>query len=108
MEKVDYHVLTVPPQAASVDGLVERGEDIDLAIMDVDKMAPKGEEILHSLHKSYPKVRLVFMSSEAEGSGSEVGPAGHVRGYLRRPVRKAQLLGTVLAVMDAPTTLTAR
>lgn len=102
MKKVDFHVLTVPGRATSVEEFAKRGEPIDLAIIDVGNVPSHDPRILHSLHESYPKVRLVFMSSDAEGSGSEVGPAGHVRGYLRKPVRKAQLLGTILTVMDAP------
>lgn len=102
MEKVDFRVLTVPTRATSVEEFARRGEPIDLAIIDVGNVPAHDPRILHSLHESYPKVRLVFLSSDSEGRGSEIGPAGHVRGYLRKPVRKAQLLGTILTVMDAP------
>lgn len=102
MKKVDFHVLTAPGRATSVEEFARRGEPIDLAIIDVGAVPAHDPRILHSLHESYPKVRLVFMSSDAEGNGSEVGLAGHVRGYLHKPVRKAQLLGTILTVMDEP------
>jgi response regulator RpfG family c-di-GMP phosphodiesterase len=105
MEKVDFHVLSAPCETTSVDGIVRTGEVIDLAIIDT---CPNGAQILQSLHQSYPKVRLVLISSNPdEGSDSEVGPSGHVRGYLSKPVRKAQLLGTILTVLDAPSTFAA-
>jgi CheY-like chemotaxis protein len=110
MEKVDFHVLTAvtaPDQASRVHEFVQRGEMIDLAIIDVGKARADSEELLHSLHQNYPKLRLVLMLSGSEGHEAEVGPIGHVRGYLHKPVRKAQLLGTVMTVMDAPSALVA-
>ncbi|MEO8659869.1 MAG: response regulator [Bryobacteraceae bacterium] len=103
LEKFDFHVLKAPgKEATSVDGLAERGETIDLAILDVDSAGTNRSAILRSLHQSYPGVRLVLMSNEAENNGAEVGPAGHVLGHVHKPTRKAQLLGTILTVMDAP------
>jgi DNA-binding NarL/FixJ family response regulator len=107
MQKVDFHVLTAPCKTTSVDGMVCPGEVIDLAIIDTGQLAANCAQILHSLHESYPKVRLVFMSSNREGNENEAGPAGHVRGYLSKPVRKAQLLGTILTVLDARSTFAA-
>lgn len=106
MEKVDFHVLSAPCKTTSVDGIVCPGEVIDLAIIDTGQLAASGAQILHSLHESYPKVRLVLMSN-GEGNENEAGPAGHVRGYLSKPVRKAQLLGTILTVLDARSTFAA-
>jgi DNA-binding NarL/FixJ family response regulator len=85
-----------------VDGLAERGEVIDLAILDVDTAGANRSAILQSLHQSYPAVRLVLMSNDEENNGAEVGPAGHVLRRVHKPARKAQLLGTILTVMDAP------
>jgi hypothetical protein len=62
-------------------------------------------ETLQALHDSWPGVRMLFLSAEREPS--ETGPAGHIRKYLRKPVRRAQLLGTVLKVLDAPSTFAA-
>ena len=107
MKKLDFRVLTLPVQAASVNGLVECGDVIDLAIIDGDELGVMNPALLHSLHEKYPMVRFVFVSSETGGKGQLNGPAGHVRQYLPRPVRKAQLLGTILAVMDAPATMAA-
>jgi hypothetical protein len=44
---------------------------------------------------------MLFLSATEEEPG-QTGPAGHVRRYLRKPVRRAQLLGTVLKALDAP------
>jgi DNA-binding NarL/FixJ family response regulator len=102
LRKVDFRVVSAPGDSASLDGFVPRGEALDLAIIDVGATTVNGSALLHSLHECYPRIRLVFMSSGTEESATEAGPAGHVRGYVYKPVRKAQLLGTVLAVMDAP------
>ena len=107
LRKVGLQVLSVPNQSASVDALVRRGEVIDLAIIDVGKPTASDAALLRSLHEGYPQVRLVFMSSDSSEDGTEVGSAGHVRGYVHKPVRKAQLLGTILTVMDAPSVFAA-
>jgi DNA-binding NtrC family response regulator len=107
MKKVDFCAFTAPVHATSLDGYVERGDAIDLAIIDGDELAANGSGLLQYLHERYPMVRLIFISSETDGRRAEIGPAGHIRRYLPRPVRKAQLLGTVLAIMDAPSTLAA-
>jgi CheY-like chemotaxis protein len=103
LQKAGLHVMSVPGRAASLDALVRAGEPIDLAIIDAGKPSIHDAVFLQSLHESYPQIRLVFLSE----NGADVGPAGHVRGYLHKPVRKAQLLGTILAVMDAPSVFAA-
>jgi CheY-like chemotaxis protein len=105
LEKAGVHVLATGSGAAAVQHSASHHGAIDLAIIDLPGMRGADRETLQALHDSWPGVRMLFLSAEREPS--ETGPAGHIRKYLRKPVRRAQLLGTVLKVLDAPSTFAA-
>jgi response regulator RpfG family c-di-GMP phosphodiesterase len=104
--RAGVHVLAAGFGAAAVQRSATRHDAIDLAIIDMPKTRGADPETLQALHDSWPGVRMLFLFS-AEGEPAETGPAGHVRKYLRKPVRRAYLLGTVLKVLDAPSTFAA-
>lgn len=106
LEKAGVHVLGTGFGAAAVRRSATRHEAIDLAIIDMPKARGTAPETLQALHDSWPSVRMLFLST-GDGEPGEVGPAGHFRRYLRKPVRRAQLLGTVLKVLDSPTSFAA-
>jgi len=106
LEKAGVHVLATGFGAAAVQRSVTHHDAIDLAIIDSPKTHGAVTETLQALHEMWPSVRMLFLWA-ADGDPGEVGPAGHVRRYLRKPVRRAQLLGTVLKALDAPSTFAA-
>jgi CheY-like chemotaxis protein len=106
LEKAGVHVLATGFGAAAVQRSATRHDAIDLAIIDMPKTRTADPETLQALHDSWPGVRMLFLSP-AEGEPGEIGPSGHIRRYLRKPVRRARLLGTVLKVLDAPSTFAA-
>ena len=98
LEKANFHVLNVPYASAAVHRLLDSGEKIDVAI--IDATGTQDGEILQSLHERNPDVRLLFI---AKGELAEDhGPAGHARGYIHKPVRRAHLLGTILKLIETP------
>jgi response regulator RpfG family c-di-GMP phosphodiesterase len=101
LEKAGVRVLATEFGAAAMQRSVTRHDAIDLAIIDMPKAHDTYSETLQVLHDMSPSVRMLFLSA-TEGEPGQTGPAGHVRRYLRKPVRRAQLLGTVLKALDAP------
>jgi len=97
LEKANFHVVNVPC-ATAVSRVLKSDEPIDVAIIDTPK--PQDDEILQSLHERYPDVRLLFIAEDQPAA--DYGPAGHARGYVHKPVRRAHLLGTVLKLIEAP------
>jgi response regulator RpfG family c-di-GMP phosphodiesterase len=102
LEKANFHVMNVPC-ATAVSRLLKSDEPIDVAIIDMPKL--QDDEVLQSLHERYPEVRLLFIADDQPAL--DYGPAGHARGYIHKPVRRAHLLGTVLKLIETPSTCAA-
>jgi response regulator RpfG family c-di-GMP phosphodiesterase len=64
-------------------------------------------ELVGQLDAISPKMRTLFLTGDDDQSLRGIGAAGHVRGFLHKPFRRAQLLGQVLEMMDRPLALTA-
>src|SRR5437016_9112080 len=99
LKKAGFHVLAARCEAAAVKRSAPQQGAIDLAIIDAPMAQTSRPEVLQALHEKWPQIRMLFLSA-GEQAHDEHGTAGHIRGYLPKPVRKAQLLGTVLKVLD--------
>jgi CheY-like chemotaxis protein len=105
--KAGYTVVTALGQPAMMDFCASHREHIQLAILDMAMLA-SGPEVVERLDRSYPGIRILFTSHDEEvDAARQAGPSARVRGFLRKPFRRAQLLGRVMKVMDTPLTATA-
>jgi DNA-binding NtrC family response regulator len=107
LEKAGYKIVTASSRSAMVDAYARHGEHIQLAIVDVAML--EGEPgAVERLDRSYPGVRILFTSNHEEPEASRhLETAGRVRGFLRKPFRRSQLLGRVMKAIDTPLVLTA-
>jgi len=103
LKKAGFHVSNVPFANSALHTLLESGETIDVAI--IDTPGPQDTELLQQLHDYDPNLRMLFIAPGEPARN--IGPAGHVRGYIHKPVRRAQLLGNVLKLIASPSTFAA-
>ena len=102
LEKAGFTVFTALGRSAALDFCRERKESVQLAIIDM-AMGASGPELALELYQSSPDVRVLFTSNQDESDIiQQAGPSGHFRGFLKKPFRRAKLLGSVLRAMDAP------
>jgi len=107
LEKAGYTVVTALGRPAVMDFCARHRDPIQLAIVDM-AMLDNGSEMVERLDRSYPGIRILFTSNNEESEASrQVGPAGRVRGFLRKPFRRSQLLGRVMKAIDTPLAATA-
>jgi len=107
LEKAGFKVLTAHGGPDVMEVCARHREPIQLAIVDMT-MAESGPDFVECLDGSYPDIRFLFTSSNAEsGDGPRMGRSGRPRGFLQKPFRRSQLLGRVLQVLDAPAARTA-
>jgi DNA-binding NtrC family response regulator len=105
LKKAGFEVRTAPDRSAVLEAGRNR-EPIDLAIIDI-AMLDAAPDLLEQLHQAQPGVRLLLSSSR---DASEVRwvpeyPSGPHRGRLRKPFRRAQLLGRVLEALSNPSAI---
>jgi CheY-like chemotaxis protein len=107
LEKAGFKVLTAHAGPDVMDVCAHHREPIQLAIVDMT-MAESGPDFVECLDGSYPGIRFLFTSSDAEsGDVRRIGRFGRPRGFLQKPFRRSQLLGRVLQVLDTPAVRTA-
>jgi CheY-like chemotaxis protein len=105
--KAGYTVVTALGQPAIMDLCERHREPIQLAIVDM-AMLESGSDVVDRLDRSYPGIRILFTSNNDESENiRRVGPSGRVRGFLRKPFRRSQLLGRVMKAIDTPIVATA-
>jgi response regulator RpfG family c-di-GMP phosphodiesterase len=67
----------------------------------------KTAEVARELHQLSARVRMLFLSDSGAENITGSTARGHVHRILRKPFRRAQLLGKVLEIMDQPLVLSA-
>jgi len=108
LEKAGFMVLS----AANADSALSLCREVDtpirLAIVDAGIGRIDEPEFLESLYRAAPGIRVLFMSNSTAPEALEhlEKPWEAVR-VLRKPFRRAQLLGRVLEVMSEPLAFTA-
>ena len=78
---------------------------VALAVVDAD--GGNSGEVVAKLHDLYPAARVLLLSDCGEEKLQEIPAYGHIRGALRKPFKRSQLLGSVLNLMDKQRVLTA-
>jgi two-component system cell cycle sensor histidine kinase/response regulator CckA len=98
LERLGYEVVAVPNGEDALKALAERGDAIQLAMLDVLMPGIGGQQVFEQAHGRYPKLRFVFTSGYIPGTsqlepirrfGAEVLPKPYGLQALARAVRKA-------------------
>ena len=107
LEKAGFTVFTALGRSAALEFCRDGKEPVQLAIIDM-ALGAGGRDLVQELYQFNPGVRVLFTSHQDESASiQQAGPSGCFRGFLKKPFRRSQLLGSVLRAMDAPLALTA-
>jgi DNA-binding NtrC family response regulator len=108
LEKAGFIILAASNVESALSLCQEADTPIRLAIVDAGIGQMNGPGVLESLNRAAPGIRVMFMANamtpEAWQHLEEPWTASRV---LRKPFRRAQLLGKVLEVMSEPLAFTA-
>jgi response regulator RpfG family c-di-GMP phosphodiesterase len=106
LEKAGFVILAGSDGSSVLNRCRESRCPVDLAVIDTAAPGMETAEIAQRLHEISARVRMLFLS-EPGTRVTESTARGHVHQVLRKPFRRAQLLGKVLEIMDEPITMTA-
>ncbi|MBZ5619037.1 MAG: response regulator [Acidobacteriia bacterium] len=108
LEKAGFTILPASSGAEALKYCRESPRPVGLAIIDTGTSGLNAAELVGQLDAFSPEMRTLFLTGEDEEESLRgVGASGHIRGFLRKPFRRAQLLGQVLEMMDRPLVVTA-
>jgi response regulator RpfG family c-di-GMP phosphodiesterase len=108
LEKAGFTILAASSGAQALKYCRESHRPVRLAIIDAATAGINVVELVGQLDAVSPTMRTLFLANDEEEQFLHgVGASGHIRGFLRKPFRRAQLLGQVLEMMDQPLVLTA-
>ena len=107
LEKAGFTVLTAADKATALQ-LFASGARVRLAILDGAMPGNDLEELVVCLNECRPGTPILLTSGGDDVAAcANLGRPGQVRGFIRKPFRRSQLLGSVLNVLDEPLALTA-
>jgi two-component system cell cycle sensor histidine kinase/response regulator CckA len=108
LEKAGFTILAASSGAAAIKYCRESKQPVNLAIIDAETPGLNLADLVRQLEALSPNMRTLFLTVEGqEELLHSVSGSGRVRGMLRKPFRRAHLLGQVLEMMDRPLVLTA-
>jgi two-component system cell cycle sensor histidine kinase/response regulator CckA len=108
LEKAGFTILAASSGAQALRVCRESRYPVGLAIIDTATAGIQVSELVAQFDAMSPGMRTLFLTEENEEEALRgISTAGHVRGFLHKPFRRAHLLGQVLEMMDRPLALTA-
>lgn len=68
LERLGYRVIAVPDGAAALDFLLQRGDEVDVAILDVVMPGLAGPAVLEQVRERRPGLRFLFTTGYSPGT----------------------------------------
>ncbi len=78
-----------------------RDEPFDVVIMDVKMPGIGGLEVLRTINRRYPDVKVILLTGHGSAEDSEIGRRLGAVAYLQKPVDLEDLLATVEQAMGS-------
>jgi two-component system, cell cycle sensor histidine kinase and response regulator CckA len=107
LEKAGFAVTGASSAAAAVDRAREGNPAPELAVIDTTVPGIDLQDLVVQLRQITPGMRVLFLSAGAPSETLRNFRALWHAKLLKKPFRRSQLLGNVLALMDEPAVLTA-
>jgi response regulator RpfG family c-di-GMP phosphodiesterase len=108
LEKAGFTILSASTSGVAVRLTRDSRNPVNLAVIDTTTPGVNFAELSRELERVSPGIRTLFLTDESpEELLHSLPDAGRIRSILRKPFRRAQLLGQVLEMMDRPLVLTA-
>ena len=91
--------------ATSGDEALEllREDHFDVVVIDVKMPGIGGLDVLRTISRRYPDIKVILMTGHGSSEDSEIGRRLGAVAYLQKPVDLEDLLATVHRAMGSPT-----
>lgn len=100
LERFGYRIIAVPDGEKALEIYREKGEQIDLVILDLVMPGMGGTRCMEELLRIHPRLKVIIASGYAvNGRTKEALDAG-AEGFIRKPYELGQMLGVVRKVLD--------
>ncbi|MRR15390.1 MAG: PAS domain S-box protein [Deltaproteobacteria bacterium] len=98
-----YRVITAESGEEAVKIYARLKDSIDLVILDLIMPGGGGKKCLHDLRSIKPDVRVLMTSGFASGQQTEDLTLAGAAGFIHKPYRPEDLLGTIRKIIDGNT-----
>lgn len=102
LETLGYHVMTAESSEEVLGLFSERGNEVDLAILDVVMPGQGGRELALELKRRRPGLPVLLVSGYHAASGSDDHPWPEAEDFLPKPFSPTSLGKKVREVLDRP------
>ncbi len=96
-----YDVLEAATGVEALDVMKEKGDSVVLVVSDVVMPEMEGPDLLHELRKTYPDLKVIFISGYAEDAFRKKLDGNEEFGFLPKPFSLKQLAATVKTHLEA-------
>jgi PAS domain S-box-containing protein len=95
-----YQVLTATSGEEALEIYREKGEQLDLVIMDLGMPGMGGHKALKAIMELNPRAKVVIASGYLANGQVKASLESGAAGYVAKPFRRSDLLATVRSVLD--------
>jgi len=107
LEKAGFRVVALSSVEASYDFLRDNIAGVKLAVVDADMAGGDPYEFLRMIRQVAPGLRVLLLSGDIESTLTNACAAQKPCWTMRKPYRRAQLLGHVIKAVNEPLVLSA-
>jgi CheY-like chemotaxis protein len=102
LERWGFHVLTAADGEEAIAIYREKGNEIDLILLDYTMPRLNGLEVLRHLQRLNPSVRVIFSSGHTQESDMEQLLTAGARAFVAKPYKPENLVERIRQVLDEP------
>ncbi len=95
-----YAVITARSGEEALDKYLDPAKSIDLVLLDLGMPGMGGQRCLERILAANPEAKVIIASGYAAGGQVKEALAAGAKGYVAKPFRLADLLGTVRQLLD--------
>ncbi|MBI4797712.1 MAG: response regulator, partial [Desulfarculus sp.] len=95
-----YRVLTAQSGEEALELYRDQGGGLDLVLMDLGMPGMGGHKALKEILAHNPRAKVIIASGYSAGGQVKDSLESGAAGYVAKPFRRAELLGTVRKVLD--------
>ncbi len=99
LERAGFRIFTAKDGVEALELFKERGDEIDVVLLDLHMPRLSGKEAFHKLRRIRPDVQIILLSGSAEEDAAEQFENSNLTEFLQKPFLPRDLIEKIRALL---------